>query len=312
MNLFTTLQQFVPQQQLSKAAGRLAASTHPLVKRAFIRSFAKAYDIKLDEYERQSFNAYDSFNDFFTRELRDDARTIDATVHGIVSPADGIISQLGQIQDHKLLQAKGRHYDIGQLLANSEDGSYFADGSFATVYLAPSNYHRVHMPFAGTLTTTRYVPGTLFSVNNTTAANVPDLFARNERLVCLFDTEYGKAAVVMVGAMIVAGIETCATGKIIRSDDIQEAEHAIKLQPGDELGRFYLGSTAIVILPKAAKADWQDNMKANMAVQMGQLLGTSHIEVKVASGEFSDELSDGLNNELDEKNASSNNGDKQA
>lgn len=310
MNLFTTLQQFVPQQQLSKAAGRLAASTHPLVKRAFIRSFAKAYDIKLDEYERQSFNAYDSFNDFFTRELRDDARTIDATVHGIISPADGIISQLGQIQDHKLLQAKGRHYDIGQLLANSEDGSYFTDGSFATVYLAPSNYHRVHMPFAGTLTTTRYVPGTLFSVNTTTAANIPDLFARNERLVCLFDTEYGKAAVVMVGAMIVAGIETCATGKIIRSDDIQEAEHAIALQQGDELGRFYLGSTAIVILPKAAKADWQDNMTANTAVQMGQLLGTSHIEVKVASGEFSDELSDGLNNELDKKNANSNNGNK--
>ena len=275
MNLFTTLQQLVPQQQLSKVAGRLAASRHPYVKRAFIRSFAKAYHVSLDEYERQSFNAYESFNDFFTRELKDDARPIDTTADGIVSPADGVISQLGQIEDHKLLQAKGRYYDVGQLLADSEDGHYFADGSFATVYLAPSNYHRVHMPFDGTLTKTRYVPGTLFSVNNTTADNVPDLFARNERLVCMFDTKYGKAAVVMVGAMIVAGIETVATGKISRTDDIQEADHDMSFEKGDELGRFYLGSTAIVVLPKAAKAAWQDSMKANSVVQMGQLLGST-------------------------------------
>ena len=275
MNVFTTLQQLVPQQQLSKVAGRLAASRHPYVKRTFIRGFAKAYNISLDEYERQSLNAYESFNDFFTRELKEDARPVDTTVDGIVSPADGVISQLGQIDDHKLLQAKGRHYDVGQLLADSEDGRYFADGSFATIYLAPSNYHRVHMPFAGTLTKTRYVPGTLFSVNNTTAANVPDLFARNERLVCLFDTKYGKAAVVMVGAMIVAGIETVATGKITRTDDMQEADHDMQFAAGDELGRFYLGSTAIVVLPKAAKADWQETMKANSFVKMGQLLGVT-------------------------------------
>ncbi len=278
MNVFTTLQQLVPQQKLSKVAGRLAASRHPYVKRTFIRSFAKAYNISLDEYERQSLNAYESFNDFFTRELKEDARTIDATANGIVSPADGIISQLGQIEDHKLLQAKGRHYDVGQLLADSEDGSYFADGSFATIYLAPSNYHRVHMPFTGTLTKTRYVPGTLFSVNNTTAANVPDLFARNERLVCMFDTKYGKAAVVMVGAMIVAGIETVATGKIARTDDIFESDHDMQFAAGEELGRFYLGSTAIVVLPKAAKADWLDSMQANSVVQMGQLLGMANAQ----------------------------------
>ncbi|MFK4001444.1 archaetidylserine decarboxylase [Psychrobacter namhaensis] len=276
MNLFTTLQQLVPQQQLSKVAGRLAASRHPYVKRTFIRSFAKAYNVSLDEYERQSLNAYESFNDFFTRELKEDARPIDSTAEGIVSPADGIISQLGQIDDHKVFQAKGRYYDVGQLLADSEDGRYFADGSFATVYLAPSNYHRVHMPFAGTLTKTRYVPGTLFSVNTTTAANVPDLFARNERLVCMFDTQYGKAAVVMVGAMIVAGIETVATGKIARTEDIQEANHDMRFEKGDELGRFYLGSTAIVVLPKAAKADWQETMQANSFVKMGQLLGVTN------------------------------------
>ncbi|MGP5516004.1 archaetidylserine decarboxylase [Psychrobacter alimentarius] len=276
MNLFTTLQQLVPQQKLSKVAGRLAASRHPYVKRTFIRSFAKAYNVSLDEYERQSLNAYESFNDFFTRELKEDARPIDTTANGIVSPADGVISQLGQINDHKMLQAKGRHYDVGQLLADSEDGRYFADGSFATVYLAPSNYHRVHMPFAGTLTKTRYVPGTLFSVNNTTATNVPDLFARNERLVCMFDTQYGKAAVVMVGAMIVAGIETVATGKIVRTDDVQEANHDMRFEKGDELGRFYLGSTAIVILPKAANADWESTMQADSFVKMGQLLGVTN------------------------------------
>lgn len=278
MTLFTTIQQFIPQQQLSKAAGRLAASSHPLVKRAFIRSFAKAYNVKLDEYERESFKAYESFNDFFTRELKDNARPIDNTVNGVASPADGTISQIGQINDHKLLQAKGRDYDVGQLLANSADGDYFDNGSFATVYLAPSNYHRVHMPFAGTLTTTRYVPGTLFSVNNSTAANIPDLFARNERLVCVFDTEYGKAAVVMVGAMIVAGIESVATGKITRTTDIQEQQHNMVLAKGDELGRFYLGSTAIVVLPQAAKAAWQESMKAGTVVEMGQLLGEAKLD----------------------------------
>ena len=275
MSLFTTIQQFVPQQKLSRVAGRLAASRHPVVKRAFIRSFAKAYDINLEDYERQSFEAYENFNDFFTRELKGDARVIDDTKNGIISPADGVISQMGHLNEHKLLQAKGRHYDVGQLLADSVDGSYFADGSFATVYLAPSNYHRVHMPFAGTLTKTRYVPGTLFSVNNSTAANVPDLFARNERLVCLFETDYGKAAVVLVGAMIVAGIETVATGKIVRTDTIQEMQHDITLAQGAELGRFYLGSTAIVVLPKGAKAAWQESMSAGSVVQMGQLLGVA-------------------------------------
>ncbi|GAA0316253.1 archaetidylserine decarboxylase [Psychrobacter aestuarii] len=275
MNLFTTLQQLVPQQRLSEVAGRLAASRHPMVKRAFIRSFAKAYDVKLDDYARQNLNQYESFNDFFTRELKTDARQIERGDHGIVCPADGVISQLGQIHENKLLQAKGRYYDIGQLLANSDDGSHFLDGSFATIYLAPSNYHRVHMPFAGTLTKTRYVPGTLFSVNTTTATHIPDLFARNERLVCMFDTEYGKAAVVMVGAMIVAGIETCATGKISRTEHIQEQTHNLRLMQGDELGRFYLGSTAIVVLPKAAGMHWQTHLRAQMPVVMGQLLGSA-------------------------------------
>src|SRR5690606_6344749 len=161
------------------------ASRHPYVKRAFIRSFAKAYNVSLDEYERQSFNAYESFNDFFTRELKDDARLIDSRANGIVSPADGVISQLGQIRDHKLLQAKGHHYNIIELLLDNDEGSYLADASFFYVFLDLRNYLRLLMLFANTWPKTRYIPCALFSVNNITAGNVRGLCARNKRLVCL-------------------------------------------------------------------------------------------------------------------------------
>lgn len=275
--IFTALQHVVPQQKLSETAGRLAASQNPIVKKAFVNTFAKAYGITLDEYGRKEFGDFKSFNDFFTRELAEDARPIDSTEKGIVSPADGMISQIGYIEQNQLLQAKGRHYSVGHLLADSEnkEASYFNGGSFATVYLAPSNYHRVHMPFDGKLIETRYVPGTLFSVNNVTAQNVPDLFARNERLVCIFETQYGRAAVVLVGAMIVAGIETVATGKIERTDSIQTLEHSLSLKKGDELGRFYLGSTAIVVMPKSAGVEWSQDMEHGSVVQMGQLLGVA-------------------------------------
>lgn len=273
MNIFTTLQHFVPQQQLSKVAGLVASSRHRVVKRVLIESFAKAYKIDLDEYQRQDAQAYDSFNDFFTRELQVGARPIDDTIDGVVCPADGVVSQLGCLDGQQILQAKGQTYHTEQLLANHEDGQYFANGSFATIYLAPSNYHRVHMPFAAKLVETRYIPGSLFSVNHTTAQHIPDLFARNERLVCLFDSAYGRVAVVMVGAMIVAGIETVATGKIERTPYIQKNRHDLALQKGDELGRFYLGSTAIVILPEAAGVTWQSDIQQGKVVKMGERLG---------------------------------------
>lgn len=273
MTVFTTLQNLVPQQKLSEVAGRLAQSRHPVIKKLFIRGFASAYGIRLDEYARGSLSQYDSFNDFFTRELKSDVRPIDTGPDTIVCPADGQVSQIGQISRNQLLQAKGRHYDVAQLLADHELGKAMTDGSFATIYLAPTNYHRVHMPFDGTLVETIYVPGQLFSVNHQTAQNVPDLFARNERCVCVFDTAFGKACVVLVGAMIVAGIETVATGKIKRSTAIQRKTHAIALQKGEELGRFYLGSTAIVVLPKQAGTAWVHGIAHGTAVQMGQKLG---------------------------------------
>lgn len=277
MTLFTTLQNFVPQQKLSEVAGKLASSRHPVVKKAFIKTFAKAYGISLDEYARGSFSQYVSFNDFFTRELKDGQRPVDTTVNGVVCPADGMISQLGQINKQKVLQAKGKDYEVGQLLADFELGEYFADGSFATIYLAPTNYHRVHMPFDGRLVRTIYVPGQLFSVNNVTAENIPDLFARNERCVCEFETEFGKACVVLVGAMIVAGIETVATGKIERSSTIKTATYDIELKKGEELGRFYLGSTAIIVMPKQADVAWQKGLYNSVPVRMGQLIGKTAV-----------------------------------
>lgn len=273
MNVFAVFQNLVPQQTLSEVAGYLAKSQNKYIKKAFVHTFAKAYDISLDEYARGSLDAYDSFNDFFTRELKDGQRPIDDGVDAITCPADGVVSQIGHIQAGQLLQAKGREYDVGQLLADFELGKAFVDGSFATIYLAPSNYHRVHMPFDGRLVATHYVPGTLFSVNNTTANHVPDLFARNERLVCVFDTKFGKACVVLVGAMIVAGIECVATGQIKRTPYIQNRTHDLTLNKGDELGRFYLGSTAIVILPKQAGTTWLDDMVHGKKVQMGEKIG---------------------------------------
>lgn len=183
------------------------------------------------------------------------------------------MSQIGHITKGQILQAKGRAYDVGQLLADFELGKDFVEGSFATIYLAPTNYHRVHLPFDGTLIATRYVPGTLFSVNDTTAQNVPDLFARNERLVCDFDTAFGRASVVLVGAMIVAGIGCVATGDIKRTPYIQYRTHELPLKKGDELGRFYLGSTAIVIMPKSASVVWQDGFVHGKKVVMGEKIG---------------------------------------
>lgn len=273
MNLFCILQNLVPQQALSELAGTLAKSDNPYVKKALVHTFAKAYDIDLKEYKKDSLDDYVSFNEFFTRELKPGARPINEMPNSIACPADGTVSQIGTITHGQLIQAKGREYDVSQLLADYELGQSFNDGSFATIYLAPTNYHRVHMPFDGTLTATRYLPGTLFSVNNTTAANVPDLFARNERLVCEFDTQWGKSCVILVGAMIVAGIECVATGAIKRTPYIQERSHDLMLKKGDELGRFYLGSTAIIVLPKSAQVAWSDELTHGKTVKMGECIG---------------------------------------
>ncbi len=244
--LFITLQYLIPQHLLSRAIGRAAAAESPWLTRRIIPWFVARYNVDMTIAANPDLASYGSFNAFFTRALQPGVRPIDNAANAMVSPADGVISQVGRINAGQILQAKGVNYSAASLLADATLADRFANGSFATVYLSPRDYHRVHMPFAGTLVETIYVPGKLFSVNAVTAEGVPNLFARNERLVCVFDTAIGTMVVVLVGAMIVAGIECVATGKIKPSPSIQRQQHQLTLAKGAELGRFFLCSTAIV------------------------------------------------------------------
>ena len=270
--IFIQAQRVVPQHQLSRVVGKLAASEHPLIKNTVIQAFKAQYGIDMSIAEQSNALKYKSFNEFFTRSLKDGVRRIDLDANAIVSPADGAISQLGQIEQGEIFQAKGQSFSVEKLIADPQLAEPFKQGQFATVYLSPKDYHRVHMPFAGTLTETLYVPGELFSVNQITAENIPGLFARNERMVCLFDTELGRMAVVLVGAMIVAGIETVATGKVKPSGRLELNQHNLFLEKGAELGRFYLGSTAVILFEQD-KIAWDATLTANSVVVMGQKMG---------------------------------------
>ena len=272
--IFIQAQRIVPQQQLSRVVGKVAASENILVKNVAIQAFKSKYQIDLSIAEQTDALKYKSFNEFFTRNLKAGVRMIDSDAKSVVSPADGAISQLGKVRDGDVFQAKGQSFSVEKLIGDPQLAAPFKQGEFATVYLSPRDYHRVHMPFAGTLTETLYIPGELFSVNQTTAENIPGLFARNERMVCLFDTELGRMAVVLVGAMIVAGIETVATGKVKPTGRVELNHHDLALAKGDELGRFYLGSTAIVLFEKD-KMTWDAAFKANSVVEMGAALGHS-------------------------------------
>ena len=220
---------------------------------------------------------YACFNDFFTRALKPGARPLAPEPDSILCPADGTISQLGKIEHGRIFQAKGQSFSVLELVGgNPAHAALFQGGEFATVYLSPKDYHRVHMPCAGTLTDMVYVPGKLFSVNQITAENVPELFARNERVVCLFDTSHGPMAVVLVGAMIVASVETVWAGLVAPPTRQLKAERygqaAPTLERGSEMGRFKLGSTAIVLFGPG-HATWDPAMRAGAAVSMGQAMG---------------------------------------
>ena len=276
MSLFITFQHIVPQHLLSRSVGYLAASENTFVKNTFIINFAAKYQINMAEALEENPLAYKSFNDFFTRALKPNARPIASDSKAIISPADGAISQIGAITADKIFQAKGHDYSVTTLLGGNEQrAAAFVGGQFATVYLSPKDYHRVHMPFMGKLTQMIYVPGDLFSVNTTTAENVPNLFARNERVVCLFDTEVGQMAVVLVGAMIVAGIATAWAGNLApqgKNVITTNYDGSITLKKGDELGCFYLGSTAIVLFG-ANVMQWRDGLSATNPVRMGEAMG---------------------------------------
>ncbi|MDN3646703.1 archaetidylserine decarboxylase [Pontixanthobacter aestiaquae] len=260
-------------------AGRFASSERPWLRDRLIRRFVKAYHVDMEQAERP-LGKYRSFNDFFTRALKPGMRPLADAGSQVLCPADGAVSQLGRIENGRIFQAKGQSYTAAELLGGDTDlAAKFEGGSFITIYLSPSDYHRVHMPVDGTLRQTAYIPGDLFSVNTVTAENVDRLFSRNERLSSVFDTPVGAMASVMVGAMIVASIETVWGGlvkphqkQIVRGNFATDGENAVKLNAGDEMGRFLLGST-VVLLFEPGQVEWADDLKPLSVVRMGQSLG---------------------------------------
>jgi phosphatidylserine decarboxylase len=278
-SLFVLMQYLIPQDLLSRLVGRLASSQQPFVRTLFIGWFAKRFSVNMAEAEKSDLSAYISFNEFFTRSLKADARPLSAGENDVICPADGVISQLGHIEQGKIFQAKGKDYSVEALLgADLALAQAFTGGCFATVYLSPRDYHRVHMPVSGRLRKMIYVPGKLFSVNKITSERVDSLFARNERLVCVFDTENGPMALVLVGAMIVAGIETIWSGHVCPNNDLLfEVDYSdntspVVLKKGDEMGRFKLGSTVVAVFG-AGILDLNPDLAAGSAVNMGQKLG---------------------------------------
>lgn len=279
--LFVLLQRIVPQHLLSRCVGAIANCKWNWLKSLFIGQFARVYKVNMAEAAEPNLDAYENFNQFFTRALRDGARPIVEGNEQLSVPADGTVSQIGTIEDDRIFQAKGHTFGLVELLGGDADRAQpFRNGSFATIYLSPRDYHRVHMPYAGTLREMVFVPGKLFSVNDTTARLVPELFAINERVVAIFDTDIGPMAVVLVGAMIVASIETTWAGVIApaaqRLQAIQYGAEApqIEIGKGEEMGRFLLGSTVIVVFPENT-VEWNPQLGAGDHSVLGQLLGTA-------------------------------------
>lgn len=263
------------QKFLTFLLGKLAHCRFSLVKNVFIRIFCRLYTIQMSEAVEENPVAYATFHDFFIRRLKPNARPISDDAHTVVSPADGTISQCGYLQGDSLLQAKGKSYSVLQLLAGDRAlAETFHHGAHALIYLAPNNYHRVHMPFTGKLLQMIYVPGALFSVSPTTAQHIDGLFAQNERVIAIFETALGKMAVILVGAMIVGSISTVWAGQITPPRDRREVAYfdyttqEIFLGKGQELGYFSLGSTVIVLFEEN-RVHWLEDLNVS-AIQMGQ------------------------------------------
>ncbi|GAB4401354.1 MAG: archaetidylserine decarboxylase [Rhodoferax sp.] len=275
-NRLAVLPQYVlPKRALTRMAGRVARVPRGAYTRRLIEAFVRRYRVDLSEAVEPDPGAYPSFNDFFTRALRPGVRPLAQA--DWVCPVDGAISQLGRIQGQQIVQAKGRRFTSLALLGGEADwAARFDDGHFATLYLSPRDYHRVHMPCAARLQRMVYVPGSLFSVNPTTARGVPGLFARNERVVCLFDTAYGPLALVMVGATIVGSMATVWHGVVnpprlgrIRCWDYAPGQ--VELDQGQEMGRFLLGSTVVLLWP-ALGLEFDSAWVPGAAVRMGQAM----------------------------------------
>ncbi len=273
------IQYFLPKKLLSRGMGRIASAQLGQGTQFLINSFITYYNVDMKDAKIQDVKQYKTFNEFFTRELKKGARPVVSDPAALAMPVDGAISELGEIYQDAVLQAKGHYYSLEALLGGSpDDAKPFESGSFATIYLSPSDYHRVHMPLSGTLEKMVFVPGDLFSVNPLTAQNVDNLFARNERVVCFFHNEQiGRFAVVLVGATVVASIATVFAGTVAPSVGKEitiynYAKDNIKLEKGAELGRFLLGSTVVCVFPKG-KVSFAKGLKPGAPVKMGTKLG---------------------------------------
>jgi phosphatidylserine decarboxylase len=273
--LFVWLQHLLPQHALSRLVLKATRVRARWFKNLLVRVFLKLYAVNMNEAAEPDPYRYGSFNEFFTRTLRPGARRVAAAASAIASPVDGTVSECGQIEGGQLLQAKGRLYSLSDLLAGADWAGIFDGGAFATLYLAPFDYHRIHMPLRGTLAETRFVPGRLFSVNAATTRHVPRLFARNERVVTLFQGEAGRFALVLVGALNVGSIRTVWAGDITPSAarvPTTLPHTALTLEKGEELGRFNMGSTVIVMFERG-RARWLPALGAGTPVQLGQTIG---------------------------------------
>jgi phosphatidylserine decarboxylase len=278
MDALTTLTHALPHRLLSGLARRLAYSRSPRVRRWLIDTVVARFGVDLSEALESNAHAYESFNAFFTRALKPGARQPDPDPRALLMPADGRISQCGAIHGGRIFQAKGQSFTAAELLGEADAAMPFAEGLYATVYLSPRDYHRVHMPWTGRLLRTVHVPGRLFSVGPAAVREVPRLFARNERLVCHFDCDFGPMAVVMVGALLVSGVETTWSGveiprygKVVTAKDY--GRQRIVLQRFAEMARFNYGSTVIVLLPPGV-ATLAADLGAESPVRLGQRLAT--------------------------------------
>ena len=273
-------QYIMPQLYLTQLAGWFAQQKWGAVTHFVIKVFAKKYNVDMSEAKKENFSDYESFNQFFIRELKDDARKINENPTALCLPADGRVSQIGHIDDERLLQAKGHFFSLSDLLAGDEElVNTFKNGEFATIYLSPRDYHRVHMPCDATLRKMIYVPGDLFSVNPFLAEHVPNLFARNERVICVFDTAFGPMVQILVGATITASMSTVWAGVINppRTGEIKvwtyQGDNTIKLTKGQEMGAFQLGSTVINLFP-ANSVTLAEHLEVDVPVRMGEILAT--------------------------------------
>ncbi len=282
--LFVAIQKILPTRLLSTLAWDIAQSRNPMISATLIRWFQKKFDIVMADCEFQQLGSYDTFASFFTRPLRPGARTMPVDPHALASPVDGRISQCGPIQVRQLIQAKGIVYPLADLVADQGLADEFLSGYFMTIYLSPRDYHRIHMPTDGRLRTWSYVPGRLFSVNPATVRALPGVFARNERLCAVFDTDYGPLAMIMVGALFVGGLETVWTGKVTPPHRREKEPSTylpmdpVELRRGQEMGRFNFGSTVILLLPAGA-GKWRKECVPGASVRLGQALAEMQMKM---------------------------------